>query len=246
MQTNYRASVAALAGVLSIPIAATAADLSPQSAPIASAPFGYNYWTGFYIGLNLGGAWTNGSVTDSLFGLSASTNRSGFISGGQVGFNYQFGNFVLGVEGDADWTSLSATGTGVPILGIGTLQGSAGTKWVSTLAGRFGVAFDRVLFYGKAGGGWVGNNATITNLTTGASVSASNTNGGWLLGAGIEWGFLPNSFVKFEYDYLGLRNWTFASPVFLADTFTVNRNIQMVKIGVNYKFDWGSPVTTKY
>ena len=60
------------------------------------------------------------------------------------------------------------------------------------------------LFYGKAGGGWVGNDDfTINNLTTGTSITASNnTNSGWLVGAGIEWAFAPNWSVKIEYDYL--------------------------------------------
>jgi hypothetical protein len=53
-------------------------------------------WTGFYIGGNLGGAWARGTVSDSLFGLSASSDRSGFIGGGQLGVNYQFSNIVLG------------------------------------------------------------------------------------------------------------------------------------------------------
>src|SRR2546428_420348 len=82
-----------------------------RAAPVYVAPpFS---WTGFYIGGNIGGAWANGNVTDSLFGLSASTSRSGFIGGGQLGFNYQFTNVVLGAEWDFDWTSLNATGNGV-------------------------------------------------------------------------------------------------------------------------------------
>ena len=93
----------------------------------------------------------------------------------KLGFNYEFSNLVLGVEGDVDWTSSSATGGGVFVPGVGTLQASANTNWVSTLAGRFGVAFDRVLVYGKAGGGWTGSTANITNLTTAASASPSNT-----------------------------------------------------------------------
>jgi outer membrane immunogenic protein len=248
MTTSLSASVAGLAAVLTIPIAAAAADLSvkPQPAPITSAPFSYYNWTGFYLGGNLGGAWANGSVSDSLFGVSDSTGHSGFIGGGQLGFNYQISNLVLGIEGDVDWTSLSATGSGVLNPGGATLQASANTNWVSTLAGRFGVAFDQMLVYGKAGGGWTGNTATITNLTSAASASASNINSGWLVGAGVEWAFWSNWSTKIEYNYLGLRSWTFASAVFPADTFTVNRNIQMVKVGVNYKFDWGSPITTRY
>jgi outer membrane immunogenic protein len=103
-----------------------------------------------------------------------------------------------------------------------------------------------LLFYGKAGGGWVGNrNFTITNVTTGASITASsnNTNSGWLVGVGIEWAFAPNWSAKFEYDFLGLNSRTFTVPGggFLAgDTFTTsNPNVQMVKVGANYLFKYG-------
>ena len=97
------------------------------------------------------------------------------------------------------------------------------------------------LFYGKAGGGWIGNeDFTVTNLTTGSSFTISNdsSNGGWLVGAGVEW-----ASVKVEYNYLGLEDRTFTvpagSPFLPGDTFTQsNRNIQMVKVGINYLFNW--------
>jgi outer membrane immunogenic protein len=99
------------------------------------------------------------------------------------------------------------------------------------------------LFYGKAGGGWVGNDDfTITNLTTGTSITASNnnTNSGWLVGAGIEWAFAPSWSAKVEYNFLGLDDRTFTVPAgFLAgDTFTRSRDIQMLKVGINYRFNW--------
>lgn len=237
MQKLLLAGVALIA--LAIPLSANAADLA-RPAPVpykAPPPMPVFSWTGFYIGANVGGAWANSNVSDSLFGLTASTNHAGFIGGGEAGFNYQFNNFVIGFEGDFDGTSIRATGPGVP-TGIGVLQGSANTDWVSTLAARFGVAFDRVLVYGKVGGGWVQNTASITNLTTGGSISASNINDGWLAGGGIEWAFAPNWSTKFEYDYLGLQNWAFTGPIFAADTFTVHRDIQMFKAGINYRFSW--------
>jgi hypothetical protein len=71
------------------------------------------------------------------------------------------------------------------------------------------------LFYGKVGGGWVGtDDFTITNLTTGASITGSNNgNSGWLVGAGIEWAFAPNWSAKVEYSFLGLDDRTFVAPV---------------------------------
>ena len=110
------ALLSALGGVAS---AADRPVKAPYSAP--PAPPAYYTWTGFYIGGNIGGAWAHGSVDDSLFGLSASASHSGFIGGGQLGFNYQFSNIVLGVEWDFDGTSLDATGNGVATR-IGFLQ----------------------------------------------------------------------------------------------------------------------------
>jgi outer membrane immunogenic protein len=238
---------------------ASAADLPVRPAPAAApvyAPIIFS-WTGFYIGGNIGGAWDRGSVNDTLFGLSFSnsSNNGVFIGGGQVGANYQMGSFVLGVEGDFDWAANNNnTGTGI-VTPAGVLAVTSNDRWVTTLAARFGYAYDRVLFYGKAGGGWVGNNGfTVTNTTTGAALTGTNNNSntGWLVGGGIEWAFAYNWSAKIEYDYLGLSGQNFTTPVgFLpggvVDTFsTSNHNIQMIKLGVNYRFGWDAPVAARY
>ena len=80
-----------------------------------------------------------------------------------------------------------------------------------------------MLLYGKAGGGWVDNNATVTNLTTGASISASNRNSGWVVGAGVEWAIAGNWSAKLEYDFLKLDDLTFGPGPFRGDTFTASR-----------------------
>ena len=217
MRTIFSKS-AALVALLAMPIAANAADLHVKAPPAPPPPPPFS-WNGFYIGGDLGGVWANGNVTDNLFGLSASASRSGFIGGGEVGYNYQVNNVVFGIEGNFDWTSLSATGNGAVIPAVGALQASANTNWVTTVAGRLGIAADRALFYVKGGGGWVGNSASITNLTTGASISASNTNSGWLIGGGVEWAFASNWSAKIEYDYLGLRSWTLNGALLPTDGF---------------------------
>src|SRR5262249_38610029 len=149
-------------------------------------------WTGFYLGGNIGGAWRNDNLSDTLSGLNFSNgnNNGVVIGGGQLGFNWQVSNFVLGVEWDIDRAANNNnTGTGF-IPGLGTIQVTSKNGGITALAARFGVTNGLGLFYGKAGGGWVGNDDfTITNLTTGTSITASNnnTNSGWLVGAGIEW-----------------------------------------------------------
>jgi outer membrane immunogenic protein len=208
--------------------AASAADMYAPSAAYVLPPFN---WTGFYVGANLGDGWANGSLNDNFTGASLGTG-SGVVGGGKLGYNYQVGNFVLGAEWDFEGTSLNSTST------AGILQGSANTNWMTTVAARFGVAANNWLYYGKAGGGWVENSATLTNLTTGAQVSSSHTNGGWLVGAGVEWAFAPRWSASLEYNYLGLNTWNVNSTVFApaADRFSFNRNIQTLLVGVNYRF----------
>ena len=106
MRAAFNTGVALLA-LLTTPMAASAADLSPApvytKAPMMAPVFS---WTGFYIGGNLGGAWANTTITDSLFGLNFSNGNNGvFVGGGQVGFNYQVSSVVFGVEGDFDWAA---------------------------------------------------------------------------------------------------------------------------------------------
>ncbi len=202
-------------------------------------------WSGFYVGGNLGGAWTNNSITDNLHGLSFSNgNNAVFVAGGQVGFNYQAGNFVFGVEGDFDWAA-NNNNNGIGVVALGnTFTASVNDRWMATVAGRLGYAVDRWLIYVKGGGGWVGANGfTVTDVTTGASVSSGSSNSvsGWLVGGGFEWAFANNWSVRAEYDYFGLSGRSFtvpaAFPLLAGDTFTTgNNNIQMATVGINYLF----------
>lgn len=237
-----------------------AADLANRSvyaqpAPVPPLPV-YN-WTGFYIGGNIGGAWANGTVTDNVTGASLSGSNAGVIGGGTIGYNWQFApNWVVGVEATFDGTSiknnntvngtyLDPSGNAWPV----SIQGSANTNWVATIAGRLGFAANNWLFYAKGGGGWANDSVTITGVSqtgpapgvlptgwTGGTVSASNTAAGWLAGAGIEYGLTQNWTVKAEYDYLGLAGMTVNSPFVVGDTVNVSRNINMFTVSVNYKF----------
>src|SRR5580692_3171679 len=239
--------------LLGTTLAANAADLPPAPpmaprAPVAYIPAAPMFsWTGFYIGGNLGGAWSRGNVVDSLFGVNFNNgNSASFAGGGQVGGNYQIGSFVVGAEADFDWfANNNNSGSGTTVPGVGIFRASANDRWETTLAARFGYAWDHALFYGKAGGGWVGaGNFAVTNVGTGASVTVSNgnTNVGWLVGAGFEYAITQNWTARLEYDYLALNNasYTVIVPGVGLDTFTNGgRNVQTVTAGVNYLFNWG-------
>jgi outer membrane immunogenic protein len=251
MRKGCSAALGLLAAMI-VPVAAGAAEL-PVKAPPPPPPPAFS-WTGFYFGGEIGGAWSTGHVTDDLLGIDFSTQHSGWIGGFDVGYNYQINNIVLGVEGNLDWTSIRDSATFV--LVPGTFTASAHTDWVDTVTGRIGVAFNpfwstnqtwstnQAMIYVKGGGAWVRNSASIFDDTTGVGISAFNTNDGWVAGAGVEWAFDPRWSVKLEYDYIGLNHWNFSGLTLVpGDTFSVSRDIEELKIGINYRFDFGSQTT---
>ena len=232
-----------------------AADLPPAAPPPAKAPAAYvpppvYNWSGFYIGGNLGAAWTNGNFTDTAGHTftGGGTSTTQFAGGGQVGANYEFwGGAVIGVEADFDWlpntSNQSSIVTDIPTGATATL--SANNRWLTTVTGRLGYAFDRVLVYAKGGGAWVGSSTPTLTVTPlgGAPTPFStsiNSNWGWTAGAGVEWAFWGTWSVRAEYDYIGLNSQTFTVPVAAAPfgpTFTGNnRNISLFTAGLNYKF----------
>jgi outer membrane immunogenic protein len=224
---------------------AHAADLPVKAPPPVYAPPPFS-WTGFYLGGNIGVGWAQSDWNDSFFGLNWSRSSDAkFMAGGQLGYNYQFNSFVIGAEADFDWFGSNGnTRTVVGPFGD-VLQLTSNDTSIATLAARFGFASDRVFYYGKAGGGWVGNNGfTLADLTTGDVFNGSGrTASGWLVGAGIEYAFTNNWTVKLEYDFLGLPDRSFTLPgvvfpVLAGDTITGTHNVQMVKLGVNYLFNW--------
>src|SRR4051794_28980719 len=116
---NNRILVTTVVGaILGFPHFALAADM-PLKAPPAPMPPSFS-WTGFYVGGNIGGAWAQRSWNDNLFGLNFGRSSDGvFIGGGQVGFNYQFSNIVLGAEADFDWAANNNdSNNGVVVPGI--------------------------------------------------------------------------------------------------------------------------------
>jgi outer membrane immunogenic protein len=200
-------------------VAAAALVMGGQAALGAdvSVPTLFYYWNGAYVGLHGGWGWT------STLGV----NASGDFGGGQVGYNFQMGNLVFGVEGDGALANISREVTGVA-FGIPASVGYR-DDGLASLRGRFGIAFNNMLFYGTAGGGW--GHDRISDTALGVMASTSAWHGGWSAGGGIEYGFLPTWSVKLEYLHYGL-----ASPNFFGVLNTGNIDVETFKIGVNYLF----------
>jgi outer membrane immunogenic protein len=217
---------------------AAAADLPVRPAPAPMAPVAYApaaiyNWTGVYIGGQLGAGFGNSSWTDPLTGAKNNFNSgAGFLGGAQVGGNLQFNMLVVGVEGDFNWSSLKASGTD----SIGNAINS-NVNWTSTVTGRIGAAFDRLLVYGKGGVAFAQGQNGFTDLF-GNSAGVTSTRTGWTAGAGLEYGITRNLSAKIEYDYLGFGSQTlnFTTPTTPLYSTNANLNVQEIKAGLNFRF----------
>jgi outer membrane immunogenic protein len=225
------------AGTVTCMCSVQAADLPMRPAPapvapVAYAPPVYN-WSGFYIGGHIGGGFENSSWTDPFTGVNDTFNNSGFLGGAQVGVNTQFNWLVLGLEGDFSWTSaIKGTGTDSGLDSITTSP-----QWTSTVTGRIGAAFDRLLVYGKGGLAIADGKSTLTD-PTGASSTVTLTRFGWTAGAGLEYALTDNWSVRAEYDYLGFgsKQLNFTTPLLGTVSSKADLNVQEVKAGFDYKF----------
>jgi outer membrane immunogenic protein len=259
-----RKTIAAVATAIALASApALAADLPMKARPLPPAPIWS--WTGFYIGGHVGAGWGQdetqiNSVTVSppptTFPVNLAFNqnsRSGFLGGGQVGYNFQAGAFVFGVQ--ADIAGLDVKGTD-PCLVI--LTCTSKSDWLATVTGRIGaVVLDRGLVYVKGGGAWLNTNHTTALTIVPAFPQLTNgsfTNDGWLVGMGTEW-MITNNWTAFvEMDYMRFEDKKVAfqlNPILTGPT-TVNFNtnqtqtLAIAKVGVNYKFGWGNSVVARY
>jgi len=228
--------IAASAIALGVSQSASAADLgrAPVYKSPVMAPFS---WTGLYLGVHIGGAWANDNW--SQIGNAASFDSSGFIGGGQIGYNWQFApNWVLGVEADVSGSTQSGSG-------IQTRAGWSSATDINafgTVTGRLGYAIDRTLIYFK--GGFVWADETVKQSFGGVQVASAGFNPtGWTIGGGVEWAFWDNWSAKVEYNYydLGTNGFSFANlaPAPVAfDAFNNNQTMHVIKAGLNYRFNW--------
>lgn len=219
--------------------AAAAADLPvppapAPAAPAASVPPIYN-WTGIYIGAHIGGGYSQSSWSDPITGLGNDDFSSwGFLGGAQIGANAQFNRLVLGLEGDFSWTDIKNGGND----SIGEAL-NANVQWTSTVAGRVGAAFDRLLVYGKGGLALAEDQSSLTDLG-GNTATNSFLRTGWTAGAGLEYALDDNWSAKLEYDYLGFgsQSMNFTTPLESVSS-SASLDVQEIKAGLNFRFGGG-------
>jgi outer membrane immunogenic protein len=245
--TAMKRPATAVAAIALIGTPAFAADMAVKAPPPAPAPTPVYSWTGFYVGLNAGGGWGNNGIDNSLtpgacnagaqcpvffaglntiLGGSFDAHPSGFIGGGQIGYNYQTGVYVWGVETDFQGTSIKGSATTattiVPFITAGSSLTATGTgsekiDWLGTLRGRLGWTPTAPLLVYATGGlayGGVQTGASFSEQPFSAGVgvtgngftaiSQSDTRAGWTVGGGLEWMFAPQWSIKGEYLYYDL------------------------------------------
>jgi outer membrane immunogenic protein len=211
---------------------AQAADLSPPPAALA-APLPYAVsWNGFYAGVNAGYGWGNVAVTnyDEDPITHFSNSASGFLAGGQLGYNWQAGNFVFGPEFDLGWLGLSgSTAQSIDTLIVSRVSGGL----YGDATARIGIASGPTLFYAK--GGWAFFNGTVNVTDLGESSTSTTHTSGWTIGAGIEHKFSPHWSGKLEYQYFSFGNDRLVLPSD-GDRFDNVLTASTIKVGLNYAF----------
>jgi outer membrane immunogenic protein len=194
------ALIAAPAGAADIPRQSRVAYAAPPPAVTFS-------WTGPYLGVNLGQQW---SSLSPLVG-----EPSGIAGGVQAGYNWQFGQMVVGGEADIQASAADDTFAAYKFS----------NPWFGTVRGRFGYALSNVLLYATAGLGYGRGRLVIAGL------SDDQTHFGWTGGGGIEVGFTPNWSARAEYLFISLSDKTY-----VLSGATTGIDSHLVRFGVNYRF----------
>ena len=242
------------AGALSV--SAHAADFAMKAMPVQDPVWS---WTGFYLGGNAGAGW--GTTETNLTSISApgigvipiglavaQNSRSGFLGGGQLGYNYQTGWVVVGIQADID--ALAVKGTTPCII---VFSCTSSSNWLATASARVGgVVGDRTLVYIKGGGAWLNTQQTLSiggglggglGAGTGPLTSATSTATGALLGLGAEYMFSQHwtGFIEYDYMEFGAKSVSFPLSAVIpvagaAINTSVTNKLSIAKIGLNYKF----------
>jgi outer membrane immunogenic protein len=188
-------------------------------------------------------------------------NGNGGVYGGQIGYNRQVGNWVFGVEADMDAASINSsqlTTFASNLAGAGASDGfmaRENVNWLASIRGRLGYAWGPGMLYITGGGAWEKSqvdallSANTAPLVFGVSGngSFSNTRSGWTIGTGYEWMMAPNWSLRGEYLFYGFGSGntntlsmpSCATPGCGGNITISKSNINVFRVGVNYKFDWG-------
>ena len=241
MKKTLLAAVAAAA--INVITPAAAADLGARGyynkAPAYAAPI-YT-WTGFYVGAHLGGAFGSNY---NFNGLALTNNDARFLGGVQAGVDWQFsGNWVIGAEGQYSWLSRN---NATAVFPGGFVYGND-QRGLGSITARLGYSFGPALVYVKGGYAYSDNRDTVTfgGVPIAFTLDGNHRNG-WTIGGGAEYMFAPSWSVKAEYQYYDFGSSRFLAPAALVPFGSFDNDEHSLKVGVNYRFNFSSPVVARY
>jgi outer membrane immunogenic protein len=229
---------------------AMAADLAARPYTKAPPMIAALYdWSGFYIGAN-GGWGSSRNCWDAVpvnvaFGPEGCHDASGGTVGGQIGYRWQAGTWVFGVEAQGNWADFK--GSNASLLFPGFVNTSKIDAF-GMFTGQVGYAANNVLLYLK-GGAAVTADSNRINTVAGALAASSNDDTRWggVVGVGLEYGFAPNWSIGVEYDHMFMQDKTvtFTAPggVFFGND-RIRQDVDLVTARLNYKF--GGPIAARY
>lgn len=266
-----KSPILAVAALALATVPAWSADLARAPVAYKAPPVALYNWQGVYIGVN--GGYGSGDVNTSqnsvttsgpLFGLPAgflpvgartftgldrSYGSDGGFGGFQIGYNAQFGNVVLGIEGDYQFSDIKGEDHFLGSAAGPTYDVYSKMKDFATIRGRLGYAFDSLLIY-ATGGVAFGNMESTTVDTPGIPGfflgpqypgTSSQWTTGYTIGGGLEWGFAQNWSVKAEYQYMKFSDidvdvvFPTPAPDISTGHARADFDVHTVRVGLNYK-----------
>jgi len=218
-------------------MSAQAADQSPPRGPSyypnAYYPTSID-WTGWYVGVQLGGAFGSTRWTDPFSQLSDNTKPAGILGGGQFGVNWMRDSLLFGAEADFAWMGVK-----------GSVADGAGfthrfnSHWLSLVTGRVGFAFSQYLVYARGGAAFASERNKVIDPAGKLADSGTTMQYGWTVGGGIEYAITPNWSARLEYDFVDVpsRGIVLVGPPAIGSLpANVDFTIQKIVGGINYRF----------
>ncbi len=249
-------------GLIAVGIAAPAIAADLPAAPYVKSPVLIPViydWSGFYTGINGGWGsahkcWDQNTVQGgTFFGSEGCHDATGGVAGGQLGYRWQAGSWVFGLEGQGNWADLKGSNNSLlangSLVAIGQpLVNRSQVAGFGLLTGQIGYAFDTALFYIKGGGAIVADHFEGVTSNVKFDTAGDTNRWGGTAGVGFEYAFLPNWSAGIEYNHMFMGTKTVDFSVPITQVFTredrIKQDVDVVTVRVNYR--WGGPVISKY
>jgi opacity protein-like surface antigen len=213
--------------------AAGAADLPIRTPVAAVAPYD---WNGPFFGMSIGLAVGQSKHVSSVGDITPSIDMSGGVFGLALGYNWQAGTLLYGV--DTDISLSTKRGTSGYLGAPAGFLAETSERWLATYRGRIGFVRDSWMFYATAGGATA--DVKIIATEPGAGIATeSSTRWGWTAGVGVEAGRIHSFTVKAEYLYVDFQNTGYFNPApagFINRSGGVPLYDHVLRLGLNHKF----------